>query len=61
MERSKFLKVTCPRCKHVQIVFGKSTSQVKCTECNYLLAKPTGGKPKIRASGSVFVNMAVPL
>ncbi len=49
MERSKFLKVTCPRCKHVQIVFGKSTSQVKCTECNYLLAKPTGGKPKIRA------------
>ncbi|MBS3065747.1 30S ribosomal protein S27e [Candidatus Pacearchaeota archaeon] len=47
--KSRFLKVICPRCKKSQIVFGKSATQIKCANCNYLLLKPKGGKSKIRA------------
>lgn len=46
---SKFLKIACPRCRNKQIIFGKSTSLVKCKNCNYLLLKAGGGKAKIRA------------
>jgi small subunit ribosomal protein S27e len=46
---SKFLKVSCPRCKNQQIVYGKATTKVKCNSCNYPLTKNTGGKARIRA------------
>lgn len=49
MTTSKFLKISCPRCKSRQIVFGKSTTDVKCPKCNKLLVKTTGGKTKIMA------------
>ncbi|MAG27965.1 30S ribosomal protein S27e [Candidatus Pacearchaeota archaeon] len=48
-EKSKYLKVKCPRCKSEQMIFGKSAMQIKCPECNRLLTKTTGGKTKIRA------------
>jgi len=46
---SKFLKINCPRCKKPKIIFGKSSTLVKCDGCNYLLLKTKGGKAKIRA------------
>jgi len=49
MVNSKFLKINCPRCRKAQIIFGKSSSKVKCKGCNYLLNKPSGGKTKLRA------------
>ncbi|MBX4196441.1 30S ribosomal protein S27e [Candidatus Pacearchaeota archaeon] len=49
MVKTKFLKIVCPRCGKKQIVYGKSSSRIKCTNCNKLLLQPTGGKTKIRA------------
>lgn len=49
MREKKFLKVKCPRCGHNQIVFGKSSTNVKCIKCNKLLVKTTGGKARIKA------------
>ncbi|MBS3088867.1 30S ribosomal protein S27e [Candidatus Pacearchaeota archaeon] len=48
-KESKFLKISCPRCRKTQIVFGKSATRVKCSKCNKLLIKNTGGKAKIKA------------
>jgi len=47
--KSKFLKITCPKCSKNRTVFGKSATAVKCDNCNYLLLKTRGGKSKIRA------------
>ena len=46
---SKFLKVTCSKCKNEQIIFNKATSKVKCLVCGSELAEPTGGKAKIKS------------
>ena len=46
---SKFVKVRCPKCKNEQIIFGKASTVVKCLVCGNVLAKPTGGKAKIKA------------
>jgi len=46
---SKFLRVRCPKCKNEQVIFGKATTKVKCLKCGNILAKPEGGKAKIRA------------
>ena len=48
-QRSKFLKVRCPKCKHEQIVFGNCSTVVRCQKCSAVLAEPTGGKAKIKA------------
>ena len=47
--KSKFLKIACPRCYNNQIIFGKAVSDIKCEKCNKLLIKTTGGKAKIKA------------
>jgi ribosomal protein S27E len=49
MEKSKFLKLGCPRCRKVSTVFGKASTKIKCCRCNYLLIKTQGGKAKVRA------------
>jgi small subunit ribosomal protein S27e len=46
---SKFLKVTCSKCKNEQIIFNKASSRVKCLVCGAELSEPTGGKAKIKA------------
>lgn len=46
---SKFIKVRCSKCKNEQIIFGKSSTKIKCLVCNQTLASPTGGKSKIKA------------
>jgi len=47
--KSKFLRISCPRCQCQQIVFGKSATTIKCKKCNYMLLKTTGGKARMRA------------
>jgi len=49
MERGKFVKVKCSKCKSSQIIFGKASTKVKCLKCNKTLAVPSGGNAKIRA------------
>ena len=46
---SKFIKVRCPKCKNEQIIFGKTSSIVKCLVCDKVLSEPIGGKGKIKA------------
>ena len=46
---SKFIKIRCAKCKNEQIVFGKSTSVVKCLVCGKILTEPTGGKSKVKS------------
>ena len=46
---SKFVKVRCPKCKNEQVIFGKSSSEVKCLVCGKIVSEPTGGKSKIKA------------
>ncbi|MBS3176602.1 30S ribosomal protein S27e [Candidatus Woesearchaeota archaeon] len=46
---SKFIKIRCPKCKNEQIMFGKSSSMVKCLVCAKPLAEPTGGKSRVKA------------
>jgi small subunit ribosomal protein S27e len=48
--KSKFIKVRCPKCKNEQIIFGKSATHIKCLVCEKILAEPTGGKTKIKAT-----------
>ena len=46
---SKFIKIRCPKCKNEQIMFGKSSSEIKCLVCGKVLASPTGGKSRVKA------------
>jgi len=46
---SKFLKVTCSKCKNEQIIFNKAATEVKCLVCGAVLANSTGGKAKVRS------------
>ena len=46
---SRFIKIRCPKCKNEQVMFGKSATMVKCLVCEKVLAKPTGGKAKVKA------------
>ncbi|MFC1723942.1 30S ribosomal protein S27e [Nanoarchaeota archaeon] len=46
---SKFIKIRCPKCKNEQIMFGKTSTPVKCLVCDKNLADPTGGKAKVKA------------
>lgn len=45
---SKFIKIRCSKCKNEQIVFGKSSTIVKCLVCGKVLVEPAGGKAKIK-------------
>jgi small subunit ribosomal protein S27e len=47
--RSKFIKVRCSKCKNEQIIFGKTSTKVKCLVCGKTLAVPTGGKSSIKS------------
>ncbi|MFC1741171.1 30S ribosomal protein S27e [Nanoarchaeota archaeon] len=46
---SKFIKIRCPKCKNEQIMFGKTSTDVKCLVCDKPLAESTGGKSKVKA------------
>ena len=46
---SKFIKIRCPKCKNEQIMFGKTSTKVRCLVCDKPLAESTGGKARVRA------------
>ena len=46
---SKFIKLRCPKCKNEQIIFGKSSSIVKCLVCEKVISEPSGGKARVKA------------
>ena len=46
---SKFLKVTCSKCKNEQIIFNRASTRVKCLVCESELSEPTGGKAKVKS------------
>lgn len=46
---SKFIKIRCPKCKNEQIMFGKTSTKVKCLVCDKPLAESTGGKSRVKA------------
>lgn len=46
---SKFVKISCPKCKNEQLAFGKVSSVVLCLICGKELAEPTGGKSRVKA------------
>ncbi len=41
---SYFLRIKCPECENVSILFSNSQSDAICNGCNKRLAKSTGGK-----------------
>jgi small subunit ribosomal protein S27e len=47
--KSKFIKVSCSKCKNSQVIFGKPSTAVACTVCGKAMAEPTGGKGTIKA------------
>ena len=47
-KKSGFLKVKC-ECGNEQVIFGKLSSEVKCTKCDAVIGQPTGGKAAISA------------
>lgn len=47
-QKGKFVDVICCRCGNNQILFGKSSTKVKCLKCNKLLVKTTGGKIRVK-------------
>lgn len=55
-EEGKFIKVRCPKCKNEQVIFGKSSSQVKCLSCNEVLAESGGGRAKIKGKILEIMN-----
>jgi small subunit ribosomal protein S27e len=48
LEKSKFLRVKCNKCKNEQIIFNKASTTVKCLVCGEVLAEPTGGRAIIK-------------
>ena len=45
--KSNFLMVACPECGHKHRIFNRASTEVHCTKCSAVLAKPTGGKANI--------------
>ena len=46
--RSVFVRLKCSNCGNEQIIFERSSSNVKCTVCEEILVEPSGGKAKIK-------------
>ena len=44
---SYFLRIKCPGCENVSIIFSNSQSDALCTGCNKRLARSTGGKVRL--------------
>ncbi len=45
--KSRFVKVQCPDCGNVQIIFDHATFPARCLVCGKQLVRPTGGKAEI--------------
>lgn len=49
MANKSYVKVKCHECGNEQLVFGRASTEVKCTKCDVSIAVPTGGKAHITA------------
>ena len=47
--KSRFLKVQCLKCKNEQIIYNKTSQDVKCLVCDNILAEKTGGMSIIKS------------
>jgi len=47
---SKFIKVKCEKCKNEQVIFERPATVVKCLVCGEVLAEPSGGAGKLKAT-----------
>ena len=48
-EKSGFVKIKCHECGNEQVIFGRASTEVKCTKCDAVVAIPRGGKAAIKA------------
>ena len=46
--KNKFLKVKCPDCENIQIVFSKASTHITCQVCGAKLAEPRGGNADLK-------------
>ena len=46
--KSRFLRVKCPNCGNIQVIYSHASQIIKCSICGEILAVPTGGKAKIK-------------
>lgn len=44
----RFLRVRCPDCSNVQVMFDRASMDVKCEVCGTTLAKPSGGRAETK-------------
>ncbi len=45
---SKFVRVSCEKCKNQQVIFNKVSTVVKCLGCGEVIAEPNGGRSEIK-------------
>ena len=48
--KSGFLLVQCNKCGNEQIIFSSTTLDIKCKNCETILAEKTGGKANINGT-----------
>ncbi len=44
---SYFLRIKCPGCENISVIFSNSQSDAYCPNCNKRLTRSTGGKIKL--------------
>jgi len=49
VKKSRFVRVKCPDCENIQIIFDHPSTVVKCLVCGRTLAEPRGGRGEIKA------------
>jgi small subunit ribosomal protein S27e len=49
VKKSKFVRVKCPDCENLQIIFDHPSIDVKCLVCGRTLAEHRGGRGLIKA------------
>jgi len=45
--RSRFLRIKCPKCGNIQVIFDRASFPARCFICGEVLTIPTGGKAKL--------------
>ncbi|MDD5023461.1 MAG: 30S ribosomal protein S27e [Candidatus ainarchaeum sp.] len=43
----KFLKVKCPSCGNINIIYSATTASIYCSSCKTEIAEPSGGSANI--------------
>ena len=51
--KNAFMKVTCPGCSNVQVMYSAQKMIVKCLACDTVLAEPSASKAVVYAKDAV--------